>query len=84
MFEPSRQERCAGWYRLFPPLAVQTPVLDRFGQVVRLEGVLLGQVGNRAGHLKHPNKELLYVKHEFEEFVPRVVVGWEELATIGV
>ena len=51
MFEPSRQERCAGWYRLFPPLAVQTPVLDRFGQVVRLEGVLLGQVGNRAGHL---------------------------------
>ena len=66
-----------------PPLAVQASVLNRLGQVVRLEGVLLGQVGNRPADLKHPNKESLYVEHEFEEFVPQVIVGWEELATIG-
>ena len=49
-----------------------------------LEGVLLGQVRDGAGDLKHPNKELLYVEHEFEAFVPQVIVGWEELTTIGV
>jgi len=57
--------------------------LDRLSQVLRVDDVVLSQVGDGAGDLKHPNKELLYVEHEFEEFVPQVIVGWKELATIG-
>ena len=42
------------------------------------------QISDRPGALQHPNKALLYVEHEFKEFVPQVIVGWEELATVGV
>jgi len=58
-------------------------VLNRFCDVFGLDHVMLSQVNDRAGDLKYPNKELLYVEHEFEAFVPQVIVGWEELATIG-
>ena len=66
-----------------PQLTIEAAVLDRFRDVLRQNRVGRGEVGDRATDLKHPNKELLYVEHEFEEFVPQVIVGWEELATIG-
>jgi hypothetical protein len=65
-------------------LAIETPVLDRLGHMLGLDDRLLGQIGNCPGDLKQPNKALLYVEHEFEAFVPRVIVGWEALAAIGV
>jgi len=48
-----------------------------------LEDVLLSQISDHAGDLQHPNKALLHVERECEAFVPQVIVGWEELATIG-
>ena len=64
-------------------MTIQAPVLDGFRDALGPDRRRLSEVRNRPGDLKHPNKELLYVEHEFEEFVPQVIVGWEELATIG-
>jgi len=29
-----------------------------------------------------PNKDLLYIAHEYPEFVPIVMIRWEELAAL--
>jgi hypothetical protein len=41
------------------------------------------QIADRAGDLKYPNKDLLYVQHAFPEYVPVIPIRWEELTGIG-
>jgi hypothetical protein len=67
---------------LGPELSIETSVLKRFSEVIGLYAIRRSQVRDRASDFKHPNKELLCVEHAFEAFVPQVIVGWEELATI--
>ena len=77
---PYLLSKLVSWSKYF---SVQAAVLDGLGDVRRLHGRGTRQVGDRAGDLQHPNKALLYVEHEFEECVPQMIIGWEELATIG-
>ena len=43
-----------------------------------------GQVADRSGDFKYPNKDLLYTAHEYPEFVTTVTIKWAELAIIPV
>ena len=67
---------------LRPPLPVQTPVLNRLGDVFRLDLLAARQIADRPGNFKYPNKDLLYVAHAYPEFVPTVTIRWAELVAL--
>lgn len=47
-----------------------------------LDLLTTGEVRDRPGDLKYPNKDLLYTTHEYLTFVPTVMIRWRELAAL--
>jgi hypothetical protein len=53
--------------------------LDRFSDMFGLDLLVAGEITDRSGDFKYPNKDLLYTAYEYPEFVPTVTIRWEEL-----
>jgi len=56
--------------------------LDCLGDMLGLNLFAAGQVADRSGDFKYPNKDLLYTAYEYPEFVPIVTIRWFELVTL--
>lgn len=58
--------------------------MDGFCNVLTLNLLRSGEVGNSPRNFKYPNKDLLYTTYEYSEVVSVVTIKWDELVGIGV